>query len=57
MADKKFQVATSWLAYLFFKLDLTIIGLIKNKYLTKIGIKYYAPSKIFLKTKLAKQTF
>ncbi len=39
MFEKKFQVATSWMADLLFKRDLTFIGLIKNKYLTKVDIK------------------
>ncbi|QLH06798.1 NAD(P)/FAD-dependent oxidoreductase [Nitrosopumilus ureiphilus] len=39
LLEKKFQVATSWLADLLFKRDLTFIGLIKNKYLTKVDIK------------------
>jgi hypothetical protein len=39
LLDKKFQVATSWIADLLFKRDLTFIGLIKNKSLTKVDIK------------------
>jgi len=39
LLEKKFQVATSWIADLLFKRDLTFIGLIKNKYLTKVDIK------------------
>lgn len=39
MTDKKFQVATSWMADLLFKRDLTFIGTIKNKSLTKVDIK------------------
>jgi len=44
MADKKFQVTTSWIADLLFKRDLTFIGKIKNKSLTKVDIKSDAPS-------------
>jgi len=39
MTDKKFQVASSWMADLLFKRDLTFIGTIKNKSLTKVDIK------------------
>ena len=38
MSEKKFQVATSWLADLLFERDLTFIGTIKNKSLTKVDI-------------------
>ena len=40
MLEKKFQVATSWMADLLFKRDLTFIGLIKNKSLTKVDVKF-----------------
>ncbi len=43
MLEKKFQVATSWMADLLFKRDLTFIGLIKNKSLTKIDMEYDTP--------------
>ena len=39
MSDKKFQVATIWIADLLFKRDLIFIGKIKNKSLTKVDIK------------------
>jgi len=39
MLEKKFQVATSWIADLLFKRDLTFIGKIKNKSLSKVDIK------------------
>lgn len=42
--EKKYQVATSWLADLLFKRDLTFIGLIKSKFLTKVDIKSHTPS-------------
>jgi NADH dehydrogenase len=44
MFEKKFQVATSWMADLLFKRDLTFIGLIKNKTLTKVDIKSNFPT-------------
>jgi len=44
MFEKKFQVGTSWLADLLFKRDLTFIGLIKNKSLTKVDIKSNFPT-------------
>ena len=44
MVEKKFQVATSWMADLLFKRDLTFIGLIKNKSLTKVDVKSDSPS-------------
>jgi len=44
MFEKKFQVATSWMADLLFKRDLTFIGLIKNKSLTKVDVKSDSPS-------------
>lgn len=44
MFEKKFQVATSWMADLLFKRDLTFIGLIKNKSLTKVDIKSSSPN-------------
>ena len=44
MLEKRFQVATSWIADLLFKRDLTFIGEIKKKSLTKINIKSNTPS-------------
>ncbi|NWJ28616.1 NAD(P)/FAD-dependent oxidoreductase [Marine Group I thaumarchaeote] len=44
MLEKRFQVATSWIADLLFKRDLTFVGKIKKKSLTKINIKSDAPS-------------
>lgn len=44
MLEKKYQVATSWLADLLFKRDLTFMGLIRNKSLTKVDIKSNSPS-------------
>jgi len=44
MLEKRFQVATSWIADLLFKRDLTFIGEIKKKSLTKINIKSDTPS-------------
>ncbi|MEK0351398.1 MAG: NAD(P)/FAD-dependent oxidoreductase [Nitrosopumilus sp.] len=44
MLEKRFQVATSWIADLLFKRDLTFVGKIKKKSLTKINIKYDTPS-------------
>ncbi|MDH3311786.1 MAG: NAD(P)/FAD-dependent oxidoreductase [Nitrosopumilus sp.] len=50
--EKKYQVATSWTADLLFKRDLTFIGLIKSKYLTKVDIKSNTTSiKDFFKDK------
>jgi len=43
MLEKKYQVATSWLADLLFKRDLTFIGKIKNKNLTKVDTTYDTP--------------
>lgn len=44
MLEKRFQVATSWIADLLFKRDLTFVGKIKKKSLTKINIKSDMPS-------------
>ena len=44
MLEKRFQVATSWIADLLFKRDLTFVGEIKKKSLTKINIKSDMPS-------------
>ncbi|KAF6249792.1 NAD(P)/FAD-dependent oxidoreductase [Marine Group I thaumarchaeote] len=44
MLEKRFQVATSWIADLLFKRDLTFVGKIKKKSLTKINIKSDTPS-------------
>jgi len=44
MLEKRFQVATSWIADLFFKRDLTFVGKIKKKSLTKINITLDAAS-------------
>jgi len=44
MLEKRFQVATSWIADLLFKRDLTYVGKIKKKSLTKINIKLDVPS-------------
>jgi len=44
MMEKKYQVATSWIADLLFKRDLTFIGKIKNKSLTKVDINDDSPS-------------
>jgi len=44
MREKKFRVMTSWTADLLFKRDLTFVGKIKKKTLTKINIKEDAPS-------------
>jgi len=44
MLAKRFHVATSWLADLLFKRDLTFVGKIKKKSLTKVDIKSDAPS-------------
>ena len=41
---KKCQVITSWMTDLLFKQDLTFIGSIKNKSLTKVDIKSNTPS-------------
>ncbi len=40
MLEKRFQVATSWTADLLFKRDLTYVGKIKSKSLTKINLKF-----------------
>jgi len=40
MLEKRFQVATSWTADLLFKRDLTHVGKIKRKSLTKVNIKF-----------------
>ena len=40
MLAKRFQVATSWTADLLFKRDLTYVGKIKSKSLTKINLKF-----------------
>jgi len=40
MLEKRFQVATSWIADLLFKRDLTHVGKIKRKSLTKVNIKF-----------------
>jgi len=44
MFEKRFQVATSWTADLLFKRDLTFVGRIKKKSLTKVDIKYDSSS-------------
>jgi len=44
MLSKRFQVATSWIADLLFKRDLTFVGKIKKKSLTKVNINPVAPS-------------
>jgi len=44
MLEKRFQVATSWIADLFFKRDLTFVGKIKKKSLTKVHINLDAAS-------------
>ena len=44
MLSKRFQVATSWTADLLFKRDLTFVGKIKKKSLTKVNINPNAPS-------------
>ena len=44
LSEKKFQVATSWLADLFFKRDLTFIGKIKSKTLTTVNFTQNKPS-------------
>jgi len=44
MFEKRFQVATSWIADLLFKRDLTFVGKIKRKSLTKVDIKSDTPS-------------
>ena len=44
MLEKRFQVATSWIADLLFKRDLTFVGKIKKKSLTKVDIKSDTPS-------------
>jgi NADH dehydrogenase len=44
MLEKRFQVGTSWFADLLFKRDLTFVGNIKKKSLTKVDIKPDAPS-------------
>ncbi|MCH7966941.1 MAG: FAD-dependent oxidoreductase [Thaumarchaeota archaeon] len=44
MLAKRFQVATSWIADLFFKRDLTFVGKIKKKSLTKVHINLDAAS-------------
>ncbi|MCH7757985.1 MAG: NAD(P)/FAD-dependent oxidoreductase [Thaumarchaeota archaeon] len=44
MHEKRFQVATSWIADLLFKRDLTFVGKIKKKSLTKVNIKGDMPS-------------
>ena len=43
MLEKRFQVATSWIADLLFKRDLTYVGKIKKKSLTKVDINLDAP--------------
>ena len=40
MLEKRFQVATSWTADLLFKRDLTFVGKIKRKSLTKVSLKF-----------------
>lgn len=40
MLEKRFQVATSWTADLLFKRDLTHVGKIKRKSLTKVSINF-----------------
>jgi len=40
MLEKRFQVATSWIADLLFKRDLTHVGKIKRKSLTKVNIRF-----------------
>jgi len=40
MLEKRFQVATSWTADLLFKRDLTLVGKIKRKSLTKVSLKF-----------------
>jgi NADH dehydrogenase len=40
MLAKRFQVATSWTADLLFKRDLTFVGKIKRKSLTKVNLKF-----------------
>jgi len=44
MREKRFRVATSWTADMLFKRDLTFVGQIKKKSLTKVDIKHDAPS-------------
>jgi len=44
MLEKRFRVATSWTTDLLFKRDLTFVGQIKKKSLTKVNIKSDAPS-------------
>jgi len=44
MLEKRFRVATSWTADMLFKRDLTFVGQIKKKSLTKVDIKHDAPS-------------
>jgi len=44
MLEKRFQVATSWIADLLFKRDLTFVGKIKKKSLTKVNINLDSPS-------------
>jgi len=40
MLAKRFLVATSWTADLLFKRDLTFVGKIKRKSLTKVNLKF-----------------
>ncbi len=40
MLAKRFQVAASWTADLLFKRDLTHVGKIKSKSLTKVNLKF-----------------
>ena len=40
MLAKRFQVATSWTVDLLFKRDLTFVGKIKRKSLTKVNLKF-----------------
>ncbi len=40
MLEKRFQVATSWIADLLFKRDLTHVGKIKSKSLTKVNLNF-----------------
>jgi len=46
MLEKRFHVATSWTADLLFERDLTFVGKIKKKSLTKVEIKPDAPPSI-----------
>ena len=43
MSEKRFRVATSWTTDLLYKRDLSFVGNIKKKILTKVDIKLDAP--------------